>query len=64
MRRHFLFATALATVHRHQLPLLHIKLLCLAHRPFMKAVLAHAFARGFLFRFLERQDIGHGDNAS
>lgn len=52
----FLTAT-LTAIHRHQLALLDIKLLLFAHGPFVMAVLAQAFGRGFFL--LECEDIRH-----
>ncbi|KGD66216.1 hypothetical protein Y5S_00688 [Alcanivorax nanhaiticus] len=60
MSGHLLLSAPFAAVYRHQFSLFHIKLLFLAHLPFMEPMLAHTFTRRFFNGFLEGENIGHG----
>ena len=61
MRRNFLFTAPATAVDRHQLALLHIKLLVLVHRPFVVAVATQGIALVFFLqgRFAKGNDVSH-----
>lgn len=61
MRRNFLLTAPATAVNRHQLPLLHIKLLGLVHRPFVVTVATQGIALVLFLkgRFAKGNDLSH-----